>query len=96
VPLCTRARLRPVDPRRDQLGHQPHWTLETEPEKTSEVEVGFYPEAPERTRVEVEHRNLERHGGGWDGMREAVVAPDGWPLYLDRFAEGDVVTRREP
>jgi hypothetical protein len=50
------------------------------------VEVRFVAEAPERTRVVIEHRNLERHGDGWEGLRDAVGAPDGWPLYLRRFA----------
>jgi uncharacterized protein YndB with AHSA1/START domain len=63
------------------------WQLETDLEKTSEVEVRFVSEAPERTRVELEHRNLERHGAGWEGMREGVEGADGWPLYLQRFAE---------
>ncbi len=63
------------------------WAVETNLEKTSEVEVRFVSEAPERTRVEVEHRNLERHGEGWEGMRDAVGSPGGWPLYLQRFAD---------
>jgi uncharacterized protein YndB with AHSA1/START domain len=65
----------------------PRWQIETDLEKTSEVEVRFVSEAPSRTRVELEHRNLERHGEGWEGMREAVGATGGWPLYLQRFAE---------
>jgi len=65
----------------------PQWQLETDREKTSEVEVRFVSEAPERTRVELEHRNLERHGEGWEGMREGVEGGDGWPLYLQRFAD---------
>jgi uncharacterized protein YndB with AHSA1/START domain len=62
------------------------WQIETNAERTSEVEVRFVSEAPGRTRVELEHRNLERHGAGWEGMRDAVGGPDGWPLYLQRFA----------
>jgi uncharacterized protein YndB with AHSA1/START domain len=62
------------------------WQLETDLEKTSEVEVRFIPEAPDRTRVELEHRNLERHGDGWEQMRDAVGSPDGWGAGLRAFA----------
>jgi uncharacterized protein YndB with AHSA1/START domain len=65
----------------------PHWQVETDPERTSEVEVRFIAESPVRTRVELEHRNLDRHGDGWQGVREGVDSGDGWPLYLRRFAE---------
>ena len=65
----------------------PQWQIETDLEKTSEVEVRFVAEAPERTRVLLEHRNLERHGEGWEGIRDGVAGEDGWPLYLRRFAE---------
>jgi hypothetical protein len=36
--------------------------------------------------VEIEHRNLDRHGPGWEGIREGVAADQGWPLYLERYA----------
>jgi uncharacterized protein YndB with AHSA1/START domain len=65
----------------------PHWQIETDQDKTSEVEVRFVAEAPDRTRVELEHRNLDRHGEGWEGVREGVYGDQGWPLYLRRFAE---------
>jgi uncharacterized protein YndB with AHSA1/START domain len=65
----------------------PQWQIETDPDKTSEVEVRFVSEAAERTRVELEHRNLDRHGAGWEGARAGVESKDGWPLYLQRFAE---------
>jgi uncharacterized protein YndB with AHSA1/START domain len=65
----------------------PQWQLETDPDKTSEVEVRFIAESPERTRVELEHRNLDRHGDGWESVREGVHGDQGWPLYLNRFAE---------
>ena len=65
----------------------PQWQLETDLEKTSEVEVHFVTETPERTRVELEHRNLERHGEGWEAVREGVGGEGGWPLYLQRFAD---------
>ena len=65
----------------------PQWQIETDLEKTSEVEVRFIAESPQRTRVELEHRNLDRHGEAWQGVREAVDSEGGWPLYLRRFAE---------
>jgi uncharacterized protein YndB with AHSA1/START domain len=65
----------------------PHWQIEADPEKTSEVEVRFIAEADNRTRVELEHRNLDRHGEGWQGVREGAGSGDGWPLYLRRFAD---------
>jgi uncharacterized protein YndB with AHSA1/START domain len=65
----------------------PQWQVETDLEKTSEWEVRFVAEAPDRTRVELEHRNLDRHGEGWEAEREGVASEGGWPLYLQRFAE---------
>ena len=63
------------------------WQLETDHARTSEVEVRFIAESPARTRVELEHRNLDRHGDGWEGIRDAVGAPDGWGNGLQRFAD---------
>ena len=63
------------------------WQIETDHDKTSEVEVRFIAEAPDRTRVELEHRNLDRHGEGWEAERDGVGGDQGWPLYLTRFAE---------
>jgi uncharacterized protein YndB with AHSA1/START domain len=64
----------------------PQWQIETDPDKTSEVEVRFISETPDRTRVELDHRNLDRHGEGWESERDGVGGEGGWPLYLNRFA----------
>ncbi|GAA2668838.1 SRPBCC family protein [Streptomyces aculeolatus] len=64
----------------------PSWQLEADPENASEVEVRFVAETPDRTRVELEHRGIERHGPGWRSVADGVGSDDGWPLYLDRFA----------
>ncbi|MEW2442528.1 SRPBCC family protein [Micromonospora marina] len=64
----------------------PAWQLERDLENASEVEVRFVAETPQRTRVELEHRNLDRHGPGWESVRDGVGHDEGWPLYLDRYA----------
>ncbi|QDC01565.1 SRPBCC family protein [Mesorhizobium sp. 8] len=65
----------------------PRWQIEMDPDKTSEWEVRFTAETPSRTRVEIEHRNLDRHGMGWESERDGVAGDQGWPLYLSRFAK---------
>jgi uncharacterized protein YndB with AHSA1/START domain len=64
----------------------PQWRIETDPDHSSEVEVRFTAETPQRTRVELEHRHLDRHGPGWESVRDGVADDAGWPLYLDRYA----------
>lgn len=64
----------------------PEWSIVTNPEMTSEVEVRFLAETPQRTRVELEHRYLERHGPDWEAVAEGVDGDEGWPLYLARYA----------
>ena len=64
----------------------PRWQIETDLEKSSEVEVRFIAETAERTRVELEHRHLDRHGPGWKSVSDGVDNDQGWPLYLSRYA----------
>ena len=63
------------------------WQIETDPDKTSEVEIKFIAETPQRTRVVLEHRNLDRHLDGWEAVRDGVDSDAGWPLYLRRYAD---------
>lgn len=64
----------------------PTWQLETDPQNASEVEVTFTPQDDERTRVELEHRNIDRHGPGWEAVADGIGHDQGWPLYLARYA----------
>ena len=63
------------------------WQIETDPGKTSEIEVRFSEGTPGRTLVELEHRNIDRHGDGWESMRDGVSAADGWGKGLQAFAD---------
>jgi uncharacterized protein YndB with AHSA1/START domain len=54
------------------------WQIEDDPERASEVEITFTELRPGRTRVVLTHRHLDRHGEGWEGMRDAVGS--GWSL----------------
>jgi uncharacterized protein YndB with AHSA1/START domain len=65
----------------------PTWQLENDPARASEVEVRFIAEAAQRTRVELEHRHLDRHGPGWQSVADGVDGEAGWPLYLDRYGQ---------
>jgi uncharacterized protein YndB with AHSA1/START domain len=65
----------------------PYWQIEIDPGRTSEVDIRFIAESTGRTRVELEHRHLDRHGDGWEGVRDGVDGDQGWPLYLRRYAE---------
>jgi uncharacterized protein YndB with AHSA1/START domain len=71
----------------------PYWQIESDPNHTSEVEVRFIEETAQRARVELEHRDIDRHGPGWEGVRDGVDNDQGWPLYLARYAQLFAETR---
>ena len=64
----------------------PTWQIEPDPQNTSEVEVQFMAVGADRTRVVLEHRNIDRHGPGWEAVHEGIDGDQGWPLYLNRYA----------
>jgi uncharacterized protein YndB with AHSA1/START domain len=64
----------------------PTWQLEADAANASEVEVRFVADGSDRTRVELEHRHIDRHGPGWEAVYDGVDGDGGWPLYLTRFA----------
>jgi uncharacterized protein YndB with AHSA1/START domain len=52
----------------------------------TEVEVRFTSEG-EITRVDLEHRNLERFGADAEKVHGMVGGPNGWPTVLSHFAQ---------
>jgi uncharacterized protein YndB with AHSA1/START domain len=64
----------------------PTWGYEPDLSRASEVEVSFTPADDGTTLVELEHRHFERHGEGWEGMREAVGSEGGWNGMLALYA----------
>jgi uncharacterized protein YndB with AHSA1/START domain len=67
-----------------QITHE--WGYQPDLAQSSEVEVRFTRVEDGRTRVDLEHRHLERHGAGAAAMRKAVDSPDGWGGLLQLFA----------
>lgn len=63
------------------------WHYNPDPTDASEVEVRFIAVGPTTTRVELEHRGFERHGGGARDVRGAVDSRRGWSYCLDSFAQ---------
>jgi len=64
----------------------PDWQHENDLTKCSEVEILFTSADDGTTLVELEHRNLQRHGGACTNMREMVSAEGGWSGLLQLFA----------
>jgi uncharacterized protein YndB with AHSA1/START domain len=61
------------------------WAFEPDIAAASEVEVRFTEEAPGRTRVDLEHRLLERYGDRAEEMAGAFGSDGGWAGLLRRF-----------
>jgi uncharacterized protein YndB with AHSA1/START domain len=58
------------------------------PDVFSEVEVTFIADGPNATRVELEHRHLERLGeAGGEAVRKGVDSPGGWSSLLETYAK---------
>lgn len=62
------------------------WEFEPDLAKSSEVYVRFTPEPDGFTRVDLEHRHLERVGGNIEAFRAAIDSPGGWGGLLALFS----------
>jgi uncharacterized protein YndB with AHSA1/START domain len=57
-----------------------------DPNLKTEVEVRFIAEGKNRTRIELEHRHLDRYGTRRDEVRGIFDSDMGWKALLDAFA----------
>lgn len=57
-----------------------------DPELKTEIEVQFIVEGPSTTRVELEHRKLDRYGARRDEMRRIFDSEGDWGRLLAMFA----------
>ena len=57
-----------------------------DPTLNTEIEVRFIAEGKERTRVELEHRRLDRFGARRDEMRRIFDTEGDWGRLLESFA----------
>jgi uncharacterized protein YndB with AHSA1/START domain len=74
-------------PHRVVLAWQLNGDWQYDPSFVTEVEVTFTPMGASSTRVELEHRNLERYGEKEDAVRTSISAEEGWGGLLRRFAD---------
>ena|SRR5579862_3192962 len=58
-----------------------------DPNLVTEVEVRFAPEGADVTRVELEHRDIERFGDAAAAVRNAIDSSGGWGGLLESFAK---------
>lgn len=63
----------------------PGWVYEPDQTKASEIEVRFLAESQYRTRIEFEHRHLERYGEQAERMRSILDAPEGAAGVLQAY-----------
>lgn len=62
------------------------WKHNPDPARQTEIEVRFVAEGASRTRVDLEHRLLDRFGDQSDEMRATFDSDAGWVGLLQRFA----------
>jgi uncharacterized protein YndB with AHSA1/START domain len=72
-------------PRRLVLAWQINAQWQYDETFSTEVEVRFTSEGPKRTRVELEHRDLERFGAQQEEIRKAFESGGGWTGILAEF-----------
>ncbi len=66
---------------------QPDFKYNADASKASEVSFEFIAEGAAATRMEFEHRHIQRHGENWEKLLAGVDSPGGWTAVLAQFVE---------
>lgn len=74
-------------PRRLLLAWQISADWSYDPALVTELEIRFTAEGANTTRIDLEHRNLERYGDQADKVRASIDSDNGWPGLLKAYAE---------
>jgi len=61
------------------------WEYDPDPARSTEIEVQFFAEGPETTRVELVHRGIEVHGDRAREVRDAIDSQAGWSGLLKLY-----------
>jgi uncharacterized protein YndB with AHSA1/START domain len=67
--------------------HGDSWAYDPDLSRASEFEVIFSEQPDGQTRVELEHRNIDRHGPGAPGIHQGIGGPGGWPGIMDNYVK---------
>jgi hypothetical protein len=62
------------------------WKFDPSLDRASEVALRFTADGPATTVVELEHSKIERHGEGYEQLRELLDGPDAWERTLREYA----------
>jgi len=61
------------------------FTFQEELARASELDIRFHEMGAQQTRIEFEHRHIERHGEGHEKLRDALDG--GWVSILDEYTK---------
>jgi hypothetical protein len=67
-----------------------------DPELKTEIEIRFIAEGTSRTRVELEHRCLDRYGARREEMRRVFDTEGDWGRLLQGFAQAAAAEKGNP
>lgn len=64
----------------------PSFAPEPDPARASRLDIRFVSSGPRQTTVTLEHSGIERHGEGWEQMKDRLASDTGWPDVLGSYA----------